>query len=284
MLNAGYKKESLRVCEEVNAQYKREYDATVKRCTDIHEYKVNAIHILQEVDTYIHLLSNKPKEIVTKATEISVRRLSFERELEILEMESEDAQKAGNRIAGGGVLAGAGVAAFGPSAAMGIATTFGSASTGTAIAALHGAAQTNAALAWLGGGALGSSAGAAGMAGGKALLAMAGPVGWAIGGAALVGGGLLTNSKNKKVAEKAEEQTRKVKAEIAKLDKIKAKITAEIKVIFPLNVGVQRNLDGLKRTGKSDYRMFTNDEKAALMELMNSAESLSKRIGVKIND
>ena len=37
---------------------------------------------------------------------------------------------------------------------MGVATTFGVASTGTAISALSGAAATNAALAWLGGGAL----------------------------------------------------------------------------------------------------------------------------------
>ncbi len=46
------------------------------------------------------------------------------------------------------------LSAFGPAAAMAIATTFGTASTGTAIAdTLFGAAATNAALAWLGGGA-----------------------------------------------------------------------------------------------------------------------------------
>ena len=72
---------------------------------------------------------------------------------------------------------------------MGIATTFGVASTGTAISTLSGAAATNAALAWLGGGAL--AAGGGGMAAGNALLALAGPVGWAIAGVALLSSGIL---------------------------------------------------------------------------------------------
>ena len=91
--------------------------------------------------------------------------------------------------AAGGVGLGVGVAALGPTAAMGIATTFGVASTGTAISALSGAAATNAALAWLGGGAL--AAGGGGMAAGNALLALAGPIGWAIAGIAIISSGLL---------------------------------------------------------------------------------------------
>ncbi len=49
-----------------------------------------------------------------------------------------------------------------------LATTFGTASTGTAIAALHGAVATNAALAWLGGGTL--AAGGGGVAAGSVAL------------------------------------------------------------------------------------------------------------------
>ena len=59
---------------------------------------------------------------------------------------------------------------------MGVATTFGVASTGTAISALSGAAANSAALAWLGGGAL--AAGGGGMSAGTAFLGLAGPVGW----------------------------------------------------------------------------------------------------------
>ena len=57
---------------------------------------------------------------------------------------------------------------MGPTAAMGVATTFGVASTGTAIATLSGAAATNATLAFLGGGSL--AVGGLGIAGGMAVL------------------------------------------------------------------------------------------------------------------
>lgn len=281
VLNAGYKKEAIRKCEEAGKAYKIEYENTIKKSTELHENKEGAVRILKDVETFINLLANKPREIEKIASEVAVRRNAFEKEVEQLAIEAKEADKMGKGIAGGGLLAGAGVAAFGPTAAMGIATTFGTASTGTAIATLAGAAQTNAALAWLGGGAL--TAGGAGMAGGQAFLAMAGPVGWAIGGAALVGGGLLANSKNKKIAEKAEVQTREIKTETMKVSKIKTKILAEIKAVVPLCDGVNRTLNGLKCTGKRDYKFFTDDEKDALMELMNSSEALSKRIGVKIS-
>ena len=202
MFNSRYKKEALKECEEAGNKYKGEYEDTIKKSTELHEDKESGVEILKKVDEYIHSLSNRPKEIENMASEILVRRKAF-----------------GKNIAGGGVLAGAGVAAFGPTAAMGVATTFGTASTGTAIATLSGAAQTNAALAWLGGGA--AAAGGGGMAAGETFLAMAGPVGWAIGGAALVGGGLLINSKNKKVAEKAEEKCMEIKKETNKLKEIK---------------------------------------------------------------
>ena len=92
------------------------------------------------------------------------------------------------------------VATMGPTAAMGVATTFGVASTGTAISALSGAAANSAALAWLGGGAL--AAGGGGMSAGTAFLGLAGPVGWTIAGvagAAAIGSGIYANHKTKKL-------------------------------------------------------------------------------------
>ncbi len=280
MLNAGYKKEALKKCEEASQDYNIEYKVAIMRSTELHEDKEKAVVILKSVDTYIHSLSNKPKEIEKIAAEISIRRQAFENEVEQLKIEAKNANKIGTNVAGAGILAGTGVAAFGPTAAMGVATTFGTASTGTAIAALSGAAQTNAALAWLGGGAL--TAGGGGMAAGNTLLAMAGPVGWAIGGTALVGGCLLANSKNKKIAEKAERQTREIKREINKIQQINTKVYAEIKAVEPLNEGVNNVLIKLQNRGLTDYKMFSYDDKDALIQLMNSAESLSKRIGVKI--
>ena len=280
MLNAGYKKVALKKCDEAGEEYKKVYESTIKKSTELHSNKEKSVKILTIVDFYIHTLSNKPKEITKLASEISMRRKEFENEIETLKIESKKADKIGKNIAGAGAVAGAGVAAFGPSAAMGIATTFGTASTGTAIATLSGAAQTSAALAWLGGGTL--AAGGGGMSAGSAFLAMAGPVGWAIGGTALLGGGLLANSKNKKIAQKAEQQAKEIKKETNEVKKIENKIGCEIKAISRLNVGVVETFNTLKMTGIKDYKLFSDREKDMLMQLMNSAESLSKRIGVKV--
>lgn len=281
MFSSGYKKQALKECEKAGETYKKEYDNTIKNSSKLYSNKQEARKILEGVEEYVNLLANKPKEFEKTIKEVSIRRKAFEKEVRQLEIEAKEADKVGKGVAGGGLLAGAGVAAFGPTAAMGIATTFGTASTGTAIATLAGAAQTNAALAWLGGGAL--AAGGTGVAGGEAFLAMAGPVGWAIGGVALVSGGLLANSKNKKIAEKAEAQTKKIKAETTEINKIKERIIAEIKVVEQLNAGISNTLVYLMNSKKMDYWTFTDDERDALAELINASESLSVRLGVKIS-
>ena len=281
MFSSGYKKQALKECEKAGETYKKEYDNTIKNSSKLYSNKQEARKILEGVEEYVNLLANKPKEFEKTIKEVSIRRKAFEKEVRQLEIEAKEADKVGKGIVGGGLLAGAGVAAFGPTAAMGIATTFGTASTGTAIATVAGAAQTNAALAWLGGGAL--AAGGTGVAGGEAFLAMAGPVGWAIGGFALVGGGLLANSKNKKIAEKAEAQTKKIKAETTEINKIKERIIAEIKVVEQLNAGISNTLVYLMNSKKMDYWTFTDDERDALAELINASESLSVRLGVKIS-
>lgn len=76
-------------------------------------------------------------------------------------MNANEVAKAGFAAVGTGALVG--VAAYGG------AMMFGTASTGTAIAALSGAAKTNATLAWFGGGA--KAVGGLGMAAGKLVLA-----------------------------------------------------------------------------------------------------------------
>ena len=81
--------------------------------------------------------------------------------IENASMTASEVAKAGFAAVGTGALVG--VAAYGG------AMMFGSASTGTAIAALSGAAKTNATLAWFGGGA--KAAGGLGMAAGKLVLA-----------------------------------------------------------------------------------------------------------------
>lgn len=280
MLNSALKKEAIATCEQAGKAYKKSYDTTIADITRLHEKKEKAVAILKDVEKFIFSIANKPKEFEKIISTIRIRRIAFEEELKDLKIEAAKVAKVTGSVAGAGVTAGVGVAAFGPSAAMAIATTFGTASTGTAIASLSGAAATNAALAWLGGGAL--AAGGGGMTAGSALLAMAGPVGWGIGGAAIIGGGLMASAKNKKIAEKANKQTRELRVEKRKMDETDVKVKSEIDVVEPLNKKTDDLLQVLSFLKHSDYRKLDVSDRHNLAILINSSESLSQRIGVKI--
>lgn len=146
-------------------------------------------------------IRNIPSDKQIEYDQLKEIRLNWKQQAEKIEKDYTVAQakQAGAGAVGAGL--GVTVLTMGPTAAMGIATTFGVASTGTAISSLSGAAATNAALAWLGGGAI--AAGGGGMAAGEALCALAGPIGWAIAAASLITTGLLfwKNRSDKKHLE-----------------------------------------------------------------------------------
>ena len=88
-----------------------------------------------------------------------------------------------------------------PALVTGAITTFGVASTGTAISTLSGAAASNAVLAFLGGGSL--AVGGGGIAAGSAILSdIAITAGWGVG---LAAAGLVTTLAGKRSLNKAEE-------------------------------------------------------------------------------
>ena len=144
---------------------------------------------LSNIQEAFDAIRNVPSEKKLQYEELKQIRLHWNQQAEKIEKDYKGAavKNAGVGAAGAGV--GVAVVTMGPTVAMGVATTFGVASTGTAISTLSGAAATNAALAWLGGGAL--AAGGGGMAAGEAFLALAGPIGWAIAGVALLTSGIL---------------------------------------------------------------------------------------------
>ena len=156
---------------------------------------------LNNIQTLFDTIRNTPSKQELEYKELREIRSNWKLQAGRIEEEYEKARVKAAGGLGAGVGAGVAVAALGPTAAMGVATSFGVASTGTAIAALHGAAAYNAALAWLGGGAL--ALGGGGMAAGEVFLALFGPVGWAIAGISLVSSGLflLKGQKDKKRLE-----------------------------------------------------------------------------------
>lgn len=162
---------------------------TNQKINALGEYTSELYTSLIRIQSLFDCIRNKPEEDMMKYEKLKAIRISWKQQAEKIELEYKKAEVKAASQGAAGVSAGVAVAALGPTAAMGIATTFGVASTGTAISALSGAAATNAALAWLGGGAL--AAGGGGMAAGTAFLALAGPIGWAIAGVSVLASGLM---------------------------------------------------------------------------------------------
>lgn len=184
-----FKKKSKTKLELASENIEKLVKETNDKIKELGQYDYDLHNALINIQEKFDKIRNVPSDKQLKYQEIKEVSQSWKQQVDQIEKDYETAKKTdiGGGAAGG--MLGAGVATLGPTAAMGIATTFGVASTGTAISSLSGAAATNAALAWLGGGAL--SAGGGGMAAGNALLGIAGPVGWAIAGIAIIGSALF---------------------------------------------------------------------------------------------
>ena len=287
MLNSGHKKEALANLKVAANSHQIKYESTIKSITNLYELRLKSVQLIKSVEFYINSIDNVPKELEIIKESINSNYKSFENEIKSFELEnkkfkSNDKSAIGAGVlAGSGVALGAGLATFGPGLAMAIATTFGTASTGVAISTLSGAAVTTSALAWLGGGTI--AAGGGGMAAGTALLGAFGPIGWAIGGAALAGSGLWANSKNKKVAKEAEENTLKIKEETRKLSSIEHNVNSLKIEILEIEERIKSVFYKMNGYDIKDYKEFNYVQLDEFKSLLNDTFSLSRSLGKKIN-
>ena len=174
------------------------------------------------------------------------------------------------------MAAGATVAFMAPTAAMWIATTFGVASTGTAISTLSGAAATNAALAWLGGGAL--AAGGGGIAGGNALLALAGPVGWTIAGASLLTSIILFTKNKAKLNKEKNEEIDSVKKNTERIKEMDTAILDILNQTIDIREKVVANFQDCLSLFNGDYSTFNEEDKLKLGSMVNLTKASSKNV------
>lgn len=261
-----------RQLEEAIKDYNDQYTQMNDAGLNLYIQRTRAVDVINNVEELVNSIANKPQTFASDFTEINQAKKSFKDAEAFAVDELNTARKAAGN-AGAGVAAGIAVVSMAPSAAMWVATTFGTASTGTAISTLSGIAAENAALAWLGGGAL--AAGGKGIAGGTALLAMAGPVGIGIAGASLLVSIVLfskNRTKNRKAKneeiESVKRNTEALKENTAKINHIFAETVTQRD---ELNNQFSRNMDLF---GK-DYNDFDNDDKTRLMTLINNTRTLS---------
>ena len=286
LFNSKLRQEAVEGYKESIRLYNDEADNLANKSTELYQVREKAVKVVKIIEERISKLANKPKEFETKLEEIDVEIQNFEDKQIAISQSIKEAELASGSTAATASLSALGVtvATLGPTAAMGVATTFGVASTGTAISSLTGAAANSAALAWLGGGSV--AAGGGGVAAGNAFLALAGPVGWGIAGAMLtasVGAGVVANRKNEEVAKEAIEEQKKVELLARQLKEKVIEVTELIELTEKQTEGIY--LANLSLTGM-DYSLFTDDEKYQAGALVNSTLSLTAMVNkeIRINE
>ena len=286
LFNSKLRQEAVEGYKESIRLYNDEADNLANKSTELYQVREKAVKVVKIIEERISKLANKPKEFETKLEEIDVEIQNFEDKQIAISQSIKEAELASGSTAATASLSALGVtvATLGPTAAMGVATTFGVASTGTAISSLTGAAANSAALAWLGGGSV--AAGGGGVAAGNAFLALAGPVGWGIAGVMLtasVGAGVVANRKNEEVAKEAIEEQKKVELLARQLKEKVIEVTELIELTEKQTEGIY--LANLSLTGM-DYSLFTDDEKYQAGALVNSTLSLTAMVNkeIRINE
>ena len=282
MFNNNLKKEALKIHEKTLAEYNASYGIMGKSCELLYEIRGKSVELIKLVQEVVNSIANTPKQFDTELGKIGKELTKF-KETEQYAKEAYDASlKAGVNI-GGGTTAGIGIASMAPTALMSIATTFGTASTGTAISALSGAAAQKAAMAWIGRTFAGFAVKeGAGMAAGQAFLALAGPIGWGI-TAASTGISLISlTNKNKDVAEKAVKEAKEIAKAREALDETTEKINA-------LKAKTDRLFDDMNREKSKimsfmnlDYLSLREEDKLFLGTLVNHTLSLSQLLNETI--
>jgi len=273
LLFSKAKKEAIEIHERVSNKYSSTVANVQEKCETLYTKRQQSIIKIEEIEKLINNIANTPKEFKRSLTLIETELIKF-RETESYAVETyQNAVKSGAGMAVG-VGAGVTTASLAPTAAIWVATTFGTASTGTAISTLSGAAASKAALAWLGGGAL--SAGGAGMAGGKALLALAGPIGWTIAGISVAGFTFVHAKNNKKLSKEIIEEAKEInltEAELRKTGEFISNIYNETTLLMS-NIDMQ--LDKAKQLNGNIYLSLSNDERLLLGALVNNTLSLAE--------
>lgn len=259
-------------------EYNSAYNILCRSGEFLYDVRLSAAKTIANVEDLVNSIANHPKTFDTNIEAIKFNKEKFAGAQEFAKQEYENAKK-GAVGAAAGVGAGGAIAAMGPTAAMWVATTFGTASTGTAISALSGAAATNAALAWLGGGVA-----AGGMAAGNALLALAGPIGWGIAGASLVATFFITRNKKKKIEAEKQETISKIKRAISSTKECRGKIADLHGRINDLRYKLIHAESQLREdVYGADYMSLSEDAKLALGALVNNTLSLSELLNKTID-
>lgn len=253
-------------------QYNDAYTTMNDNGATLYCERTRAVDMIMYIEDLVNSIANRPKDFDTEIAVIKTSRESFVGACEFAKQELEAAKKSALG-AGAGVATGAAIVSVAPTVAMWVATTFGTASTGTAISTLSGAAATNAALAWLGGGAL--AAGGGGMVGGHAILALAGPIGWGIAGVTLLSSIVLFSMNKLKLDKKKKEEIEAVKNNTQTARMVAAQIQELLDEVVSLRNNLRQQYNGCLVYFGKDFTTIPRKQQMQLGSLVNNTKSLA---------
>ncbi|TCL85305.1 hypothetical protein EDF31_105323 [Curtobacterium sp. PhB142] len=266
--------------EEVVVAYNSAFTAMNDKGLAVLRQRERSADLLELVELLVNSIANTPKSFETAFEVIDLSRAAFLDAEEFARMDLE-AARASALGAGAGLTAGAAVASLAPTAAMWVATTFGAASTGTAISTLSGAAATNAALAWLGGGAI--AAGGGGTAVGGALLALAGPIGWTVAGAALLTSVVLFTKKKFETRETKQKALLALKKNTATVEGLDAQIEELLQQSTSLRELLLNHFTKSQALFARDFLGLTTEQQSQLAVLVNTAAACANVLTKRVN-
>ena len=270
-----------RALERAGKEYEFEHAKMNAAGENLYQKRNETLAVIEDIENLINSIAQSPKEIQTQVSEIEVHKEEYRSAKEFAMEQKKDLER---EIAAGGVgvAAGAAVASMAPTAMMWVATTFGTASTGTAISALGGAAATNAALAWLGGGAIAASGG--GMAAGQALLALAGPVGWGVAGVSVLATVLLAWRKMIKREEGKKEEITRIKNSAHSIKLLTTKMITMASKTMKLNEEISEQYKRCMKFRGKDYRSIKESDRRLLGALINNTNAAAKLVSSTIEE
>jgi hypothetical protein len=265
--------------EDAVAEYNVAYTTMNDAGLALLRQRERSADLIEHVEALVNSIANTPKSFEAAIGRIDVDRAEF---LGVEEFARRDLEAARRSAAGGGAgfAAGAAVASVAPSAAMWVATTFGAASTGTAISALSGAAATNAALAWLGGGAL--AAGGGGTAMGGAILALSGPVGWGVAGAAILTSVALFAWKKGETREEKQQALTAVKRNTARVEELAARVDGLLRRTDELRSQLTTSYREAMRSFGADFSTLPASDRSRLAALVNSTQACAALLSERV--
>lgn len=265
--------------EAAIADYNGAYTAMNDRGLTLFRQRERSGDLIEFVEQLVNSIANTPKSFNTDFEEIRMNKKDFLDSQEFSRKELEAARNAATG-AGAGFIAGAAVASMAPSAALWAATTFGTASTGTAISTLSGAAATNSALAWLGGGAL--AAGGGGTAAGNALIALAGPVGWTIAGATILTSIVLFTKKKVTNNKDKQENLTVVKLNTTRVTNTEAQINNLLEQTSSLREELTKSYSAALPLFGTDFLVLAKPQQAQLAALVNNTKACAAQLSQHI--